>query len=159
MAGGSFSSSGSHLIILIIKEPMEVDTNSVARVFSADMSVIKPSSSGHLTVKPGSSGSPIRAGMSTPTNGPSQPRRSPRTGGTGGMPPPGQPQARRPWNSRKTGGGLTPQQGARPVKKTLKHSASTSVLPRHQQPAGQQTQSSRLDSQSHSLQKYFIYHH
>ena len=119
---------------------MEVDnTNSVARVFSADMSAIQPPSSGHLTVKHGSSGSPIK---------------------TGGMPPPGQTQVRKPWNSRKVGGGgLTPQPGTKPAKKTLKHSASTSVLPRHQQPAGQQTQSSRLDSQSHSLQKYFIYHH
>ena len=86
--------------------------------------VIKPSPSGHLTVKPGNSGSPIRAGMSTPTNKPSQPRRSPRTGG---MPPPGQGQARKPWNSRKVGGGgLTPQPGGtKPAKKTLKHSAST----------------------------------
>ena len=117
-----------------VQEPMEVDqTSTMAKAFSADMSVIKPSSSGHLTVKPGSSGSPIRAGMSTPTNGPSQPRRSPRTGG---MPPPGQPQARRPWNSRKAGGAaLTPQPGAKPAKKTLKHSASTSVLPRQQQQA------------------------
>ena len=116
-------------------------TNSVARVFSADMSVIKPSPSGHLAVKQGSSGSPIKAGMSTPTNGPSQPRRSPRSGG---MPPPGQAQVRKPWHPRKVGGGgLTPQPGTKPAKKTLKHSASTSVLPRQQQGAGSQPLSFR----------------
>merc|ERR1719510_727738 len=105
-----------------VEEPMEVDqTSSRARVFSADMSLINPAPSGHLTVKHGSSGSPIKAGMSTPTNRPSQPRRSPRAGGTGGMPPPGQTQVRKPWNSRKVGGGgLTPQPGTKPAKKTLK---------------------------------------
>ena len=118
-------------------------TNSMAKVFSADMSVIKPPPSGHLTVKHGSSGSPIKAGMSTPTNGPSQPRRSPRSGGTGGMPPPpGQTQVRKPWQSRKVGG-LTPQPGTKPAKKTLKHSASTSVLPRQHQAAGSQSLSFR----------------
>ena len=121
---------------------MEVDqTSSMAKVFSADMSAIKAPASGHLTV--GSSGSPIKAGMSTPTNVPSQPRRSPRSGGTGGMPPPsGQSQVKKPWQSRKAGG-LTPQPGTKPAKKTLKHSASTSVLPRQQQAAGAQPLSFR----------------
>ena len=129
-----------------VQEPMEVDqTSTMAKAFSADMSVIKPSSSGHLTVSHGSSGSPIKAGMSTPTSGASQPRRSPRSGG---MPPPGQTQGRKPWQSRKPSG-LTPQPGAKPgqpAKKTLKHSASTSVLPRQQQAAGAQPMSFRWES-------------
>ena len=108
---------------------MDVDaTNSVnsLRVF-ADMSVIKPSKSGHLEVE---GGSPIRAGVTTPNtgSGQSKPRRSPRTSS---MPPPGQPQSRRPWQSGKGSSGLTPQLGAaKPAKKSLKHSVSASVLPR-----------------------------
>ena len=132
-------------INFFLQEPMEVDqTSTMAKAFSADMSVIKPSSSGHLTVSHGSSGSPIKAGMSTPTMGASQPRRSPRSGG---MPPPGQTQVRKPWQSRKVGG-LTPQPGTKPAKKTLKHSASTSVLPRQQQ---QQPLSFRWVSRSMSV--------
>ena len=113
-------------LILSFQEPMDVDTtNSVAslRVFEADMSVIKPSPSGHLTL-PG--GSPLKAGMSTP-DPQTKPRRSPRSGN---MPPPAVV-GRKPWQSGRGPSVLTSQAGGvRPGKKTMKHSASTSVLPK-----------------------------
>lgn len=115
---------------------MDVETTSL-KEFTADMSVIKPAPTGHLSMP----GSPVKAGVSTPNTSSSKPRRSPRTSS---MPPPaGQPQGRKPWQSGRGSSALTPQSGpARPGKKSLKHSVSASVLPR-QQGAGPQPLSFR----------------
>ena len=126
--------------LAVDEEPMDVDNTGIVKniPFVGDMSVIQPPqdqvSSNFLEVKSG--GSPVKAGMDTPAspydNVPRQPRRSPRNNS---MPPP----------SIKTGGsgrklhppsssrGLTPQNGGNNVKRTLKHSASASVLPRQPQ--------------------------
>ena len=128
------------------EEPMDVDNtgNIVKNIpFVGDMSVIQPRDqpgNKFLSV-PGRS--PVKAGMDTPASpydvqGPRQPRRSPRTSS---MPPPGSNKVggsgRKIPSGQKSGSGTTPQNGGRPVKRTLKHSVSASVLPRNQaqQPA------------------------
>ena len=110
---------------------MDVDNTATMRniPFVGDMSIIQPSalpSSNLLSAD----GSPIKAGMETPSSpyptATRQPRRSPRNTT---MPPP----SKTGGSARKTvtkTSGTTPQQGGKHVKKTLKHSVSASVLPR-----------------------------
>ena len=112
---------------------MDVDlTNTRSLPFVADMSVIQPPRSGvkdFLAVK--SDQSPVKAGVNTPASplasSARPPRRSPRNST---MPPPTKPgSAKKAW---QTGAKLTPQNGGKQVKRTLKHSVSASVLPKQQ---------------------------
>ena len=116
---------------------MDVDhTNTRSLPFVGDMSVIQPPRTGakdFLAVK--SDQSPVKAGMDTPVSprdsAARPPRRSPRNST---MPPPTKPgSGKKPWQSgTKT---LTPQNGGKQVKRTLKHSVSASVLPKQQSSA------------------------
>ena len=112
---------------------MDVDhTNTRSLPFVGDMSVIQPPKTGaldFLSVKEDQS--PVKAGMDTPVSPRDSvarpPRRSPRNST---MPPPTKPgSGKKPWQS---GTRLTPQNGGKPVKRTLKHSVSASVLPKQQ---------------------------
>jgi len=117
-------------------EPMDVDLTGSARniPFVGDMSVINPPKSKEtdkfLSLK--SNQSPVKAGMETPSSPyDRQPRRSPRNST---MPPPTKPggSAKKSWQAgAKTS--TTPQNGGKFTKRTLKHSVSTSVLPRQPQ--------------------------
>ena len=117
---------------------MDVDLTGSARniPFVGDMSVINPPRSketdNFLSVK--SDQSPVKAGMDTPSSPyDRQPRRSPRNST---MPPPSKPggSAKKSWQpAGAKNSSTTPQNGGKFSKRTLKHSVSTSVLPRQSQ--------------------------
>ena len=120
-------------------EPMDVDLTSGARQLPSisipDMSVIHPPENVRKpALSLAAAQSPIKAGVATPETGLVRPRRSPRADSA--MRPP----APRPSKLSSAKKYRTPVKGAgSPAKQSrrLKHSASTSVLPRAGQPSNQ----------------------
>ena len=115
---------------------MDVDnTNTRSLPFVGDMSVIQPQGGTNEFLSVKSDQSPVKAGMETPVSprdGVAVARAARRSPRNSTMPPPTKPgSGKKPWQTG-TKLAVTPQNGGKPVKRTLKHSVSASVLPKQQ---------------------------